>query len=90
MTSYHGVDVWASRAQLMQVLGQPEDVDDGCNYNFEGTLNGIPFSLYDWRYKRGIGKDEEICWHIGAEDKSQSIDVKDHVKKLLSTARTTL
>jgi hypothetical protein len=83
-TSYHGVKIKASYAQLSLAFGDAEYIgDEKVSYQWIcETEDGKPFTLYDW--KEGRFNDEKVIeWHIGSLDRYSSLVAKDEVTEEL-------
>lgn len=88
-TSFHNVTIKATVNELMEILGEPSDMDnsgqDKVNVEWEcETENGKPFTIYDWKEYRPIGYDELIEWHIGAHNKSTAQNAYHEVQGMLN------
>lgn len=69
-TSFHDDVFNASVNDLIQILGEPDYVDnsgeDKVNFEWEmETEDGEVFTVYSWKEYRPISKTEIIEWHIG-------------------------
>lgn len=87
-TSFHNVTIKATVNELMEVLGEPSDMNnsgqDKVNVEWEcETENGKVFTIYDWKEYRPIGYDELIEFHIGADNKLQALNAKQELLKPL-------
>lgn len=88
-TSFFSDEVIATVDELTKVLG-PADYDDNDGadkINFQWarkTLDGVVFTIYDWKHYRSLDRDEHICWHIGAHGADQSKKVWSAVVKALN------
>lgn len=73
LITFHGSTIKAKPRKLKELFpySWKKGGDDGkTNFNF--TLEdgeGNVFAIYDWKYYRKIGEDEEIIWNIGARNK---------------------
>ena len=76
-TSFHGITFTSSIQDLINVLGQPQYIDnsgeDKVNFSWEmETDEGDIFTIYDWKEYRTLDLNETIEWHIGSFSKSVS------------------
>ena len=76
-TSFYGVTFTSSIQDLINVLGQPQYIDnsgeDKVNFYWEmETDEGDIFTIYDWKEYRTLDLNETIEWHIGSFSKSVS------------------
>jgi hypothetical protein len=46
--------------------------------------NAEVITVYDWKYRRVIGMDEEIEWNIGGRNKSTTEEAKEKILMLLT------
>ena len=89
MTSYHFVTIGSTIEKLTKALGQPIYLDleadnEKVQAEWEIQLNGKPHYIYSWKEYRTLTETEFISFHVGSYDFNSSIDVKNHVKNLLS------
>jgi hypothetical protein len=86
-TSFHNGKVRTTIHALMGVLGVPSDYsnsgDDKINVEWAGMLNGIPFTVYDWKEYRVLEEDEDVTFHIGTHSPTDSQLVRNWLTNLL-------
>jgi len=72
MTSFHGHTFRATVDELVELVGEPNYVDNSGTdkttheWIIMNNETGTAFTIYDWKEYRTIRKDEKIDWHIGA------------------------
>ena len=76
-TSFLGDTILTSINELEKIgttpVCQSNDGKGKTNFEFElETSKGEPFTIYDWKFYRPIGLDEQILFHIGAFTKEAS------------------
>ena len=69
-TSFHRHTFRASKAHLVEAIGEPDWVDETPEDKVQNewcceTEDGSVFTIYDWKEYRIYGDDEIIEWHIG-------------------------
>ena len=83
-TSYHCDDIKATKKELIQLFGNPEEGDyDKVMYEWSMSALDIPFNIYDWKKYRNFGDDEIIYWHIGARTPEESLFAKILIEQWL-------
>lgn len=85
-TGYYGNFIEASFFDLVHLFGLPSinNGEDKVNYEWElQTEDGIPFTLYDWKYYRPLLIEEPIIWHIGADSREHSKIIQQKLDTLL-------
>ena len=87
-TSFHGSTFKATPNQLIQSLGE---MTNGRSGDGKVTMewvreldNAEVITVYDWKYRRVIGMDEEIEWNIGGRNKSTTDEAKEKILMLLT------
>ena len=78
--SFHDVTITTTPKSLINLclkynikFYMANDGEDKTNFDFEfETHDGCKFLVYDWKEYRSIDLDEEIEFHIGAKDRSDS------------------
>jgi hypothetical protein len=88
-SSYHGTTLKATPRQLIDLFPNSyyaeNDGRDKVNFDFTlETKDGDVFTIYDWKYYKPLGMDEEILWHLGANSLMVSEQGKEEVLALLS------
>jgi hypothetical protein len=87
-TSFHGTTFKATPSQLIESLGEMDyegSGDDKTSMEWIRELdNSDVFTIYDWKYYRKIGMDEEITWNIGGHNKTVTDSAKKELLILLS------
>jgi hypothetical protein len=78
-TSFHNHTFTATPQQLIDLLGEPTyDSNDGEDkVNLEWvceTESGKVFTIYDWKEYRRIEMDEDIEWHVGGRNSSDTAE----------------
>ncbi len=78
--------------ELKKALGEPQITglkpteDEEHEYEWKGSINGTPFSIYDWKYQ---GEDKEILeertWFLATQDKSFKAPVLEYLTKLIES-----
>jgi hypothetical protein len=89
MTSFYSVTIDATVNELKEVLGEPAYYPGDGNWGDGKTTwnwimrnsEGDVFTVYDWKYYREIGEDEEINWHIGGFNKLACIQARRDILK---------
>ena len=89
-TSFLGVTILTSIEQLYKINITPvceqNDGEDKVNFEFElETEQGEPFTIYDWKKYRPIGRDEMIEFHIGSFTLEASNRAKNELEAALKT-----
>lgn len=69
-TSYHGLGIQTTIANLRRKLGQPAmEINDGSDkVNIEWYMkleDGTVFTIYDWKYYRPLDEHEMVSFNIG-------------------------
>jgi hypothetical protein len=87
-TSFCNTTIKATVSQLIEILGQPNfadnDGEDKVNFEWEReNSRGNVFTVYDWKNYRPIGKDENIEWHIGGFNNSDTEQAKEDINAAL-------
>jgi hypothetical protein len=86
-TSFHGTTFKATPNQLIESLGEItyDGTDGKTSMEWVRELDSADvFTIYDWKYYRSIGMDEEIEWHIGGHNKNVTELAKEEILNLLS------
>jgi hypothetical protein len=87
-TSFHGSTFKATPNQLIKSLGEMTNRRSG-----DGKVtmewireldNAEVITVYDWKYNRVIGMDEEIEWNIGGRNNSTTEEAKEKILMLLT------
>ena len=81
-TSYHNDNIHTTPNKLIELCAkynikyeENNDGEDKTNFDFEfQTLEGLYFTVYDWKEYKILNKDRKYSFHIGAKDKLDSID----------------
>ena len=61
------------------------DGEDKTNFDFEFETNdGVKFLVYDWKEYRSLDLNEQIEFHIGAKDRSDSNKALEELQEELS------
>jgi hypothetical protein len=72
-TSFQGVVITTSVANLTKIFGEPDDNNTGedkVNFVWDmETDRGSVFTIYDWKVGRPLDLDEPVEWHIGARSR---------------------
>ena len=65
--SFSGLLVKATRAQLTSIFGKDdgESGDGKVTSEWNLSVDGNDFRIYDWKEYRTFGDDEVIEWHVG-------------------------
>lgn len=90
-TSFHGDIVTATVNELTLLFGEPSyecnDGEDKCNFEWDmEDEEGRPFTIYDWKQYRPIGRNELVDWHIGGH----SVSVTSAAAEIIANLRKTL
>lgn len=87
-TSFYGSTFKATPKQLVEAIGE---ITNGRSGDGKVTMEWVReldsadvFTIYDWKYYRSIGMDEEIEWHIGGHNKNVTELAKEEILNLLS------
>ena len=87
-TSFHGSTFKATPNQLIKSLGE---MTSGRSSDGKVTMewvreldNAEVITVYDWKYRRVIGMDEEIEWNIGGRNNSTTEEAKEKILMLLT------
>ena len=87
-TSIHGSTFKATPKQLVEAIGE---ITNGRSGDGKVTMEWVReldsaevITIYDWKYRRKIGMDEEIEWNIGGRNKSATEEAKEKILILLS------
>ena len=88
-TSYYGVKVKASYAELSRAFGDVEYIAaDKVSYEWICmTDDGRTFTIYDWK-EGNFSEEKVIEWHIGSLDIYSSMVAKDEVEELLKLTKS--
>ena len=78
--SFHNVVITTTPKALIDLCTKYDipfysqnDGEDKTNFDFEfENENGVRFFVYDWKEYRTLSLNENIEFHIGAKDKSES------------------
>ena len=87
-TSFFGDTILTSINELEKIgiypVYEQNTGDNKTNFEFEvETSKGEPFTIYDWKFYRPIGLDEQILFHIGAFTKEASERAKSELIEAL-------
>jgi hypothetical protein len=86
-TSFHGTTIITNVGKLKSLFPgsyySQNDGEDKTNYDFTLEVNGVVFTIYDWKEYRPIGDDEQITFHIGGSSKEITETAKSELLKLL-------
>ena len=87
-TSFHGSTFVATPKQLIEAIGE---LTNGRSGDGKVTMEWIReldsaevITIYDWKYNRKIGMDEEIEWNIGGRNKKTTEEAKEKILSLLN------
>lgn len=87
-TSFHGSTFVATPKQLIEAIGE---ITNGRSGDGKVTMEWIReldsaevITIYDWKYNRKIGMDEEIEWNIGGRSKRTTEEAKEKILLLLN------
>ena len=87
-TSFHGSTFKSTPKQLVEAIGE---ITNGRSGDGKVTMEWVReldsaevITIYDWKYQRKIGMDEEIEWNIGGRNKSTTEEAKEKILILLS------
>ena len=87
-TSFHGSTFVATPKQLIEAIGE---ITNGRSGDGKVTMEWIReldsaevITIYDWKYNRKIGMDEEIEWNIGGRNKKTTEEAKETILSLLN------
>jgi hypothetical protein len=88
-TSFHNHTFKASKAWVVEVLGQPDWVDETPEDKVQNewcceTEDGNVFTIYDWKEYRTYGDDEIIEWHIGGHSGRVTRQAQEEIEALLN------
>ena len=86
-TSFYETTFKATPNQLIESLGEVtyNNSDGKTSMEWVRELDSADvFTIYDWKYYRSIGMDEEIEWHIGGHNKNVTELAKEEILNLLS------
>ena len=90
-TSFHGITVTATRAELIDAIGQPDcmgSIEDKSQYDwFCETEDGNVFTIYDWKEYYPHTEDVEITWHIGARSWAHASQAKSELQYQLTNGK---
>lgn len=88
-TSFHDITVTATRAELIDAIGQPDcegSIEDKSQYDwFCETEDGNVFTIYDWKEYYPHAEDVQITWHIGAHSWMVSSQAKEELMQLINS-----
>lgn len=92
-TSFHGVTIIATVTDLTAVCGQPDfgENQGSDKVNFEWvmeTSTGEVFTIYDWKEYRSLKDNEDIEWHIGGHEKTDTLNAYKEVATALLNKKT--
>lgn len=90
--SFHDVTIKTTPKSLMNLclkydipFYSQNDGEDKTNFDFEfETHDGCKFLVYDWKEYRSLDLNEQIEFHIGAKDRSDSNYAYDILQDELS------
>lgn len=87
-TSFHGSTFKATPKQLIEAIGE---ITNGRSGDGKVTMewvreldNGQVVTVYDWKYRKVIGMDEEIEWNIGGRNQRATEEAKETILSLLN------
>ena len=87
-TSFHGSTFVATPKQLIEAIGE---ITNGRSGDGKVSMEWIReldsaevITIYDWKYNRKIGMDEEIEWNIGGRSKRTTEEAKETILSLLN------
>jgi hypothetical protein len=87
-TSFHGSTFKSNPNKLIEVIGE---ITNGRSGDGKVTMEWVReldsaevVTIYDWKYHRKIGMDEEIEWNIGGRNKRATEEAKEKILMLLS------
>ena len=92
MTSFHGDEILTTVERIKQIIGEPEQEDrnEDEKVQFEWVLmvevedqEMAYITIYDWKEYRLFSEYEQIEFHIGAENRSDSRKAAEVLRKLL-------
>lgn len=87
-TSFFETTFRATVNDIIAICGQPamEHNDGADKINFEWILETASrklFTVYDWKLRRPIKKDEELEWHIGGHTKEATKEALAELQQAL-------
>ena len=88
-TSFHRVTIKSTISKLWDLIGDPDYFEntgkDKVNVEWirESALGHI-ITIYDWKYNRSIGFDEEIEFHLGGQSKMHTLKAKEELELYLN------
>jgi hypothetical protein len=87
-TGFYETTLKATPNQLIDVIGE---ITFGKSGDGKVTMEWVRelentdvFTIYDWKYNREIGMDEEIVWNIGGHNKVVTELAKNEILTLLN------
>jgi hypothetical protein len=87
-TSFHGSTFRATPKQLIEAIGE---ITNGRSGDGKVTMewvreldNAEVITVYDWKYRKVIGMDEEIEWNIGGRNQRATEEAKETILSLLN------
>ena len=87
-TSFHGSTFKATPKQLIEAIGEMTNGRSGdgkVSMEWIRELDSAEvITIYDWKYNRKIGMDEEIEWNIGGRNKKTTEEAKETILSLLN------
>lgn len=90
-SSFHGVTIRTTPDKLMRLWDAAgleyydgNSGDDKTNFDFGAQVETLPFYVYDWKYYHSLAIHTEYEFHIGAENRIQSIWAADILEVLLA------
>ena len=89
--SFHKVYLTSSIYELTETIGAPQchenNGSDKVNVEWNCVTDcGINFYIYDWKYYRSLGEDEEVDFHIGGKN---FMETNTALEKLLEMIKVT-
>jgi hypothetical protein len=91
----NGTSFWqdtfeATINQIEEMLGEPtyftNDGTDKVNVEWNAqTSSGLPFTIYDWKEYRPIGRTETIRWHVGGHSPLETDEALMEILELLAS-----
>jgi hypothetical protein len=91
-TSFHNHTFKASKAHLIEAIGEPEwterayqNINDKVQNEWIcETEDGNVFTIYDWKEYRIYNNDEMIEWHIGGHSGRVTRQAQEEIEILLN------
>lgn len=81
-TSFYGGYIYATGNEIAKICGEPNILyDDKVTYEWELEVDGIPFTIYDYREISSPNMSTRLYYHVGAFNKDATKKILEAFKK---------